>query len=98
MGMDPVSGIGPIKPINPIDVSKTEKTGQSSDAFSKLLDQLSAKETEQDLYRQAIAQGNMDILPEALVSATEFQVGLLLVTQIRNQLVSAFQEFMRLPL
>jgi len=98
MGMDPVSGIGPIKPINPIHVSKTEKTGQSSDAFSKLLDQLSAKETEQDLYRQAIAQGNMDILPEALVSATEFQVGLLLVTQIRNQLVSAFQEFMRLPL
>ncbi|HHY43327.1 MAG TPA: flagellar hook-basal body complex protein FliE [Coprothermobacter sp.] len=98
MGMDPVSGIGPIKPINPIDVSKTEKTGQSSDAFSKLLDQLSAKETEQDTYRQAIAQGNMDILPEALVSATEFQVGLLLVTQIRNQLVSAFQEFMRLPL
>ncbi len=98
MGMDPVSGIGPIKPIGPIDVTKTEKVGQSSDAFSKLLDQLSAKETEQDMYRQAIAQGNMDILPEALVSATEFQVGLLLVTQIRNQLVSAFQEFMRLPL
>jgi len=98
MSIDPVSGFGPIKPISPIDVSKTGETQGASDAFSKLLDQLSAKESEQDLYRNAIAQGNMDILPEALVSATEFQVGLLLVTQIRNQLVSAFQEFMRLPL
>lgn len=98
MGIDPVNGFGPIKPISPIDVSKTEETQGASDAFSKLIDQLSAKESEQDLYRNAIAQGNMDILPEALVSATEFQVGLLLVAQIRNQLVSAFQEFMRLPL
>jgi len=98
MGIDPISGLGPIKPIRPIDISKAEDTQGASDAFSKLLDQLSAKESEQDFYRNAIAQGNMDILPEALVSATEFQVGLLLVTQIRNQLVSAFQEFMRLPL
>jgi flagellar hook-basal body complex protein FliE len=92
-----VNPIGGISPINPIDVTGASKVAKPS-AFSELLDQLSAKETEQDAYRQSIAEGNMDKLQEAMVSATEFQIGVMLVTQVRNQLVSAFQEFMRLPL
>lgn len=95
--MDPISGMNPINPINPISGSKAAKTGQVGN-FGDLLDQLSAKEKEQDTYSKAIAEGNMDVLPQALISATEFQTGVMLITQIRNQLVSAFQEFMRLPL
>ncbi|NPV88245.1 flagellar hook-basal body complex protein FliE [Coprothermobacteraceae bacterium] len=92
--MDALNRVNPITPI----ANPATKVGQVGESFAKLIDELTAKEAEQEAYRKAIAQGNMDVLPEALVSATEFQLGILMVTQIRNQLVNAFQEFMRLPL
>jgi flagellar hook-basal body complex protein FliE len=45
-----------------------------------------------------VAKGNLDRLPDALVMATQFDLAINLVVQIRNRLMEGFQEFMRITM
>lgn len=93
--IDKISGIGAIGGISsPV---KTKKLPGVKD-FAKVLDELQSFEEKTNSIMKEVAAGNLDKLPEAITMASQLDLAVQMVIQVRNKLMAGFQEFMRITM
>ena len=66
--------------------------------FAKVLDELQAFEEKTNSIMKEVAAGNLDKLPEAITMASQLDLAVQMVIQVRNKLMAGFQEFMRITM
>jgi len=100
-----MNGIGGIGGIGSLDLSigaDAKKTGKTEDksAFKDMLNNAIAEAdnlyavTQED--NRALLAGEVDDLAQVMINATKSEVALNLVVQVRNRVVEAYQEIMRM--
>jgi len=66
--------------------------------FAKILDELQKFEERTNKVVEEVAAGNLDKLPEAITMASQLNLAIQMIVQIRNRLIAGFQEFMRITM
>ena len=66
--------------------------------FVKILDELQKFEESTNKVAEEVAAGNLDKLPEAITMASQLNLAIQMIVQIRNRLIAGFQEFMRITM
>ncbi len=66
--------------------------------FAKVLDELQKFEDQTNSIMKEVAEGNLDKLPEAITMASQLDLAVQMVIQVRNRLMEGFQEFMRIAM
>ncbi len=66
--------------------------------FAKILDELQQFEQQTNSVMKEVASGNLDKLPEAITMASQLDLAVQMVIQVRNRLMEGFQEFMRIAM
>ncbi len=93
VGFQPVQG----------SVHSGQEKGPASvaDSFATVLERaVAAVQAKQDQANQAalqVAQGNLDDLHDAVLAQEEASLALDLTVQVRNKVLEAYQEIMRMP-
>ncbi len=87
--IEPTGGVNPTSSAVPDGVV---------DKVAGFLDNLEGFEKALNGVMKEVASGNLDRLPDALVMATQFDLAINFVVQIRNRLMEGFQEFMRITM
>lgn len=84
--------------IRRVDVADSGLSGGVVKKIAGFLDNLEGFEKDLNNIMKDVAKGNLDRLPDALVMATQFDLAINFVVQIRNRLMEGFQEFMRITM
>jgi len=66
--------------------------------FAKILDELQKFEENTNKVVEEVAAGNLDKLPEAITMASQLNLAIQMIVQVRNRLIAGFQEFMRITM
>lgn len=66
--------------------------------FAKILDELQKFEESTNKVVEEVAAGNLDKLPDAITMASQLNLAIQMIVQIRNRLIAGFQEFMRITM
>lgn len=95
-----ISGISGIQSINALpQVSKTG-TGEDAGTFQSMLsdaiDQASQTEAEDNAGAQALVTGDVNNLADSLIQSQKAEIALDLTVQIRNKVIDAYNEVMRM--
>jgi len=92
-----------VMPLNPAELAKTTEissTQPSGDSFSSMLGKMiSEVNTKQSVAAQSVAglqSGQPTSLPHAVISMEEANVSFQLMVQVRNHLLDAYQEIMKM--
>lgn len=98
----PVSGIGPVGqgglPAVPGGFPRGAQGGESFGALlGRALEELSALERQADHLTARLARGEPVELHEVVIATEKAQLALELAVQLRNRVVEAYQEIMRMP-
>ena len=93
--IDKISGIGEIGGIS--SSVKPKKLPGIKD-FAKVLDELQAFEDKTNTIMKEVAAGDLDKLPEAITMASQLDLAVQMIIQVRNKLMAGFQEFMRITM
>ena len=85
------------------NVSGLQKVSQKSNVptikdFAKILDELQKFEENTNKVVEEVAAGNLDKLPEAITMASQLNLAIQMIVQVRNRLIAGFQEFMRITM
>jgi|YNPBryantNP2012_1023418.scaffolds.fasta_scaffold40694_2 flagellar hook-basal body complex protein FliE len=102
MGLDPLTAVRafPLQPLRERTVTGTAKANQGESGFGGLVaravEQLDALQKQADLAAVQVARGENTELHEALLTMEEAGLALQLAIQVRNKLVEAYQEIMRM--
>jgi flagellar hook-basal body complex protein FliE len=73
-----------------------EKSGSFGDMLSDLVKQVDTKSKESQAAAEAVMTGRSNNIHQAMLSMQESGVAFTLMTEVRNKLVSAYQELMRM--
>ena len=77
--------------------SAAEQTGASfQDMFTTALNNLTEKTSDSSAYNDALLMGESDNLHDPMIAATEAELSVSLVVQIRDKVVDAYSELMRM--
>lgn len=95
-----IPGIQPFAP-NPVgDMQSTHKAGspasEVSQTFGEVLEALNRSQTESDLLMQKLAGGEDVDLHQVMIAAEENDVNFRVALAIRDRLVDAYREVMRM--
>lgn len=102
MGLDPVTGVrsSPLQPLGLGAAAGPVKTTQAEQSFGSLVaravQQLDTLQKQADAAALQVATGGNTELHEALLTMEEAGLALQLAIQVRNKLVEAYQEIMRM--
>jgi flagellar hook-basal body complex protein FliE len=98
--------IDPLQPLRPIEVSGTQPSVRESDAaatsasFNKLLtsaiDKVNESQTKADNAIQALSSGKTDNMHQVMIALEEANIVLQFTVQLRNKVVEAYEEIMRM--
>lgn len=77
--------------------SAKQQTGESfKDMFTAALDNLTETTADSEAYNDALLMGESDNLHDPMIAATEAELSVSLVVQIRDKAVEAYSELMRM--
>ncbi len=101
MPIDPITNVDRlVRAIQPGSVDKAGPTASSLDSFGQVLDDALSKLSQKELAaNQAIASlaaGEDVELHQVMLAMQEADIAFQLATQVRNKLVEAYQEVMRM--
>lgn len=81
---------------NDSKVVNNEKDNQFSSILKNALDQVNKLQIQSDEYKELLATGDIDNLHDITIAAEKANISLQLTLSIRNKLVEAYQEIMRM--
>lgn len=97
MGLGPEAQIGSVGGLGP--EAQIVQAPQATEGFGSMLlgqvDNLNQVQNQADALQQAMAQGENVDITQVVVAAERAQLSMQLATQMRNQLVNAYNELMR---
>lgn len=93
-GLAPNPETGPVKK----DQASAEAEGRFADLFSRLIDSVNDLQGESAQVQQAFMAGEPVELHQVMIKAREAGIATDLLLQIRNKLLTAYQEIMRMPM
>jgi flagellar hook-basal body complex protein FliE len=84
--------------IKGIDSNDTASKGVSfADYLNSAIDQVNSMQLESEKLNQDFAMGLTDNIPQVLIAAEKAGIALQYTMQIRNKVIDAYQEIMRMP-
>ena len=95
--IDKVGGISGSSGITGITKTAKKSLPGAKD-FAKILDELQQFEEQTNSVMKEVAAGNLDKLPDAITMASQLDLAVQMVIQVRNRLMEGFQEFMRIAM
>jgi flagellar hook-basal body complex protein FliE len=93
----PIGGIGQLGGAAAAGAANRPPAAGFGDALGKGLAQVSGLESTADALTQSVATGGPTQIHELMVATTKAQLGVEMLSQVRNRAVEAYQEIMRLP-
>ncbi len=95
-----VSGLGPIKPLKPKGLPETKKAGDKDSGFGKVLNEFIHKvsdlQNNADEKIQKLASGEVKDIHEVMSALAEADVSFKMMMTIRNKLIDAYKEIMKM--
>lgn len=77
---------------------KKETTTKFSDILKNALDDANKSKQESDQLTEDYVLGKNDNLHEVMIASQKAEVSIMFVTEVRNRLMDAYQEFMRMQI
>jgi len=96
MAVDPVSFIPPLRELSTAPLAEARPAGDFASWMGQALGQVNGQLTQADAGLQALAAGRADNLHQVMISLEEARLGLQLVVQVRNRLLEAYQDILRM--
>ena len=93
-----VSGFGPIAPVGGLDTASKASAAKPTVDFAEALNKVQGSIDQADQLSQQLATGQLTDIHEYTVAASKAQLGVQLTVALRNQLLGAYQEVMRMQL
>lgn len=75
-----------------------ENNGKFSDILKNALDDANKLKVESDQLSEDFILGKNDNLHEVMISSQKAELSVMFVTEVRNRLMDAYQEFMRMQI
>lgn len=91
-----VENLNSVKPS--IQDSPETNEGNFTEIFSNLINSVSESQQDSAAMQQALLSGDPVELHEVMIKAEEAGLSMDLLLEVRNKLVNAYNEFMRMPL
>jgi flagellar hook-basal body complex protein FliE len=96
-----IKTIGIEKPQYPLDKEIQKKQGENkkfSEIFNNALDNVNRLQLEKDEYRNLLITGELDNLHDLTIAQEKADIALQLTLSIRNKIVDAYREIMRIQI
>lgn len=98
-----INNINTLNPINlkpPVGISEEQPKdiASFSDFLKESFDKVNALEKESEEYNLKLATGELDNIHEAMIAAQKADIALQLTMQIRNKVLDAYKEIMRMQI
>ena len=95
-----INGGNAIQLNNSIDkvLDKKETGTKFSDILKNALDDANKQKIESDKLTEDYVLGKNDNLHEVMISSQKAELSIMFVTEVRNRLMDAYQEFMRMQI
>lgn len=94
--MDPIKSISSGISVNPVSNSNKAPETTFQDTFKSLLSQVEGQLEEADQMAENFAVGKGESLHETIIAAEKADLSFRFLLQIRNKLLEAYQEIMRM--
>lgn len=102
MAVNGVSGLNLLSPLSKTGFSNTEKTDSVEGSFANYLKEALTKtsdlEKESTALTEAFAAGKTDNIHQVLIAAEKAEVALQFTMQIRNKIMDAYSEIMKMQI
>ncbi len=100
MGVDKVgnTGMSGIGGLNNLGANKKKTNVNFSKILSKAIEQVNELQHEASKMQEDFATGKIDNVHEVLIAAEKADISLRLTTEIRNKIVEAYKEIMRMQI
>lgn len=82
----------------PVKMSGTELAGSFSDMLKGALESLNAQQQEVTRLNEAFMKGEITDIHTLLIASEKAHLGLELTVQVRNKVIEAYQEIMRIQI
>lgn len=97
MNIKGISNIG-VKPLGTFSENISEETISFSDFLKESIGKLNVYENEVNEYDVKIASGELENIHEAMIATQKADIALQLTMQIRNKILEAYREIMRMQI
>ncbi|MBA1333849.1 MAG: Flagellar hook-basal body complex protein FliE [Firmicutes bacterium] len=90
--------------VDPLAISTVDKTSKVtndagfSDYLKKAIAEVDAMQKESDASSMALATGDLDYLHRVMIDAEKAEIALQFTLQVRNKIIDAYQEIMRMQI
>jgi flagellar hook-basal body complex protein FliE len=99
VAVSPIGGANALTPSNPAAQPTAAKSGEGFQrAINDLLDSANANQQQADTALEQLVTGESDNMHDVVLSVAKADLSLRLVLEIRNRLVEAYQEIMRMQM
>jgi len=100
LGIDKVgnTGLGGIGGLDNLNSNKKKMNVDFSKILSKAVEQVNELQHEASKMQEDFAAGKIDNVHEVLIAAEKADISLRLTTEIRNKIVEAYKEIMRMQI
>ncbi len=92
-----IESINPIKPLTPVKEKATAQEGFAKH-LSKALGQLDELQKQSDISAVELATGDVQNLHQVMIDTEKAEIALQFTLQIRNKIIEAYQEIMRMQI
>lgn len=97
--ISPIAGFDPVAPVGGLSLSPSKPVSATPGIdFSDALQKVQGSIDNADSLSQQLATGGLTDIHQYTVAASKAQLGVQLTVALRNQMMSAFQEVMRMQL
>lgn len=97
--ISPIAGFSSVGSVGGLDLSATKATTKTPGVdFASALQKVQGSIDSADQLSQQLATGSLTDISQYTVAASKAQLGVQLTVALRNQMMSAFQEVMRMQL
>ncbi|MCD6308250.1 MAG: flagellar hook-basal body complex protein FliE [Candidatus Latescibacteria bacterium] len=95
-----ITGIGGkgLQPLKPVDAGKTEKSDESfAGTLKHFVEDVNGLQNKMDNSIEKLATGEITDVHEVMIAVEEANTAMEFMIEIRNKIVEAYQEVMRMP-
>lgn len=92
-----LAGVG-VKPMAQEQISPAQSIDDFSKYLGEALDAVNQKQIESERLNLQLAAGQVDDIHQVMIAAQEASLALSLTVQVRNKVIEAYQEMMRMPI
>ena len=96
--LDSVNGLGPITPAAPIEKPNIDTGGDFGAVLQDALQQVSQLQDEAGDSVEGVMTGQITDIHSAMIAVQKADVSFQMMMQVRNKLVSAYQEIMKMQI